>query len=239
MVIIPAMVLCFGENQHLYQAAAMVCNVFIGMTSLIAHKKANAIIPSVLKFFIPLQICGIVLGVWLSNSALFMGDRSYLLARCFGVFLVFVATYNFFRLFSKRAPTEPGVECKVYSKPISMSMGLVVGTTAGLLGIGAGGISTPLQQMLLKIPLRRAMANSAAMIACVAWIGASYKVATIGKHGIGVVEPLKIAAVIIPAAMVGSYIGSHAMHKLSSNVVRAVFVAILGLAAVRMLTISG
>lgn len=238
MVMIPAMVLCFGENQHLYQAAAMVCNVFVAGVSLIAHRKAKVIIPGILKFMVPLQICGIILGVYLSNTAMFRGEKSYLLAKCFGVFLIYVTVYNFVKLVRKKVVGASGEE-REYPKLVSMGMGLVAGTGAGLLGIGAGGILTPLQQLLLKVPIKRAMANSAVTIACVAWVGATFKVVTIGKHGLAVVEPLKIAAVIIPAAMIGAYVGSHAMHALPKNVVRGTFVVITGLAAIRMLTISG
>ena len=37
MIMIPLMVICFGENQHLYQAVAMICNVFVGATCVMSR----------------------------------------------------------------------------------------------------------------------------------------------------------------------------------------------------------
>ncbi len=117
-------------------------------------------------------------------------------------------------------------------------IGMLTGLGAGLLGIGAGTISTPLQQLFLKMPIKRAMSNSAAIIMCIALIGATFKISTLYKHDIAWTEPLKIAGFIIPTAMIGGYIGGHLMHYLPKNVVRAIFIAILILAAIKMLTIK-
>lgn len=37
VVTIPALVLAFGENQHLYQASAMLCNFFVGGAATLVH----------------------------------------------------------------------------------------------------------------------------------------------------------------------------------------------------------
>ena len=124
------------------------------------------------------------------------------------------------------------------SGPLSLLIGVVTGIGAGLLGIGAGTISTPLQQIFLKMPLKRAMSNSAATITSIALIGACYKNLTLAKHGFEVSESLKIAAVIIPTAIVGGFLGGNLMHKLPKNLVRAVFVLVVLLAAIRLLTVT-
>jgi uncharacterized membrane protein YfcA len=88
---IPAMTLVFGENQHLYQAAAMICIFFVSSASLIAHRKANLISKKTLWGMVPAALIGIVAGVAMSNSALFEGPKDYILSRVFGGFLVYVA----------------------------------------------------------------------------------------------------------------------------------------------------
>ena len=97
-ILIPALVFILGENQHLYQAAAMICSFFVGASAVVAHKKADVLMPSVLKWLIPAGAVGIVSGVWLSNTAIFAGDKSYILARAFGLFIVFVIIHNLLRL---------------------------------------------------------------------------------------------------------------------------------------------
>ena len=44
IVMIPAMVFFFGENQHLYQAAAIMCAFGVSCSAVIAHRKAQAIV---------------------------------------------------------------------------------------------------------------------------------------------------------------------------------------------------
>ncbi len=244
LIMIPAMAMAFGENQHLYQAAAMVCNFFVATSSVIAHKKARTLIPDILKRLIPAAMVGILIGVAVSNLPLFAGGKSYLLARFFGLFLIYIIIYNCFRF--RRKPQKDGTDLqaqltsKQYSDSglLSALSGLFTGIGAGLLGIGAGTIATPLQQLFMKVPIKRAMSNSAATITAIALIGATYKNLTLPAHGIEILDSLKIAAVIIPTAIIGGFVGGHLMHKLPKNVVRAVFVLTLILAAIKMLTIK-
>ena len=241
IVMIPAMVLAFGENQHLYQAASMICVFFIAGASLIAHKKANALVPNVIKWLIPAGVAGIIIGVSISNSFLFSGEKSYLLARVFGVFLIYVAFANCleFRIDVKSATSEQTTPCnKSGIPPKSMLTGLVTGISAGLLGIGAGSVSTLMQQLLMKMPLKKAMSNSAAAITCTALAGAFYKNLTLPKQGIEIVESLQIAAVIIPTAIIGGFAGGNLLHKLPKNIVRIAFIVIILIIAAKLLTVK-
>ena len=177
LVMIPALTLIYGENQHLYQAAAMICIFFVSSASMIAHHKARAISKNTLLRMIPAAMVGIIAGVALSNSPLFRGTNDYILARVFGGFLVYVAGYNSFRMYqsvvnkaSLKADTTEAINTSKTSWPIAA--GLLTGIGSGLLGIGAGTIATPLQQLLLKHPIKRAMSNSAVVIVCISWLGA-------------------------------------------------------------------
>ena len=239
--LIPAMTFVFGENQHLYQAAAMICIFFVSGAALIAHRKAKAISKEVLIRLIPAAMLGILGGVALSNCSFFKGDRDYLLARLFGVFLAYVAFYNALRLYRSMKQHRNLERNEPIEKPgtIATSLcGLMTGLASGLLGIGAGTVATPLQQLSLKRPLREAMSNSAATIVSISWLGAIYKNATLSQHGIDVTESLRIAICVIPGAIIGGYIGGHLMHTLPKNIVRAVFIAVCIIAAIKLLTVS-
>jgi uncharacterized membrane protein YfcA len=242
LVMIPALTLIYGENQHLYQAAAMICNFFVSASALIAHRKAEAIVKCVLVRLIPAAMIAILCGVMLSNLTLFEGRNSYLLARAFGLFLVYVVAYNSYRLYLSVHPKIVEVQKPMPKKRIaaffSMFCGAVTGLAAGLLGIGAGTVATPLQQVTLKLPLRNAMSNSAVTIVSIAWLGAIYKNATLAQHGIALGDSLKIAACVIPGAILGGYVGGRLMHALPKNIVRAIFIGVCILAAVKLLTVT-
>jgi len=239
---IPALTVVYGEDQHLYQAAAMICNFFVAGASMIAHHKADAFIKGVLVWLIPVGILGILGGVMLSNLPVFSGDKSYLLARIFGGFLVYVVLYNSWRMYMHLHPKmisdRKPLESRGLFRFFSGLCGAVTGLAAGLLGIGAGTVATPLQQISLKLPIRNAMSNSAVTIVCISWLGAIYKNATLAQHNIELSESLKIAGLVIPGAIVGGFIGGHLMHTLPKNLVRAVFIGVCILAAVKLLTVS-
>lgn len=251
VVMIPAMTLAFSENQHLYQAAAMICNFFVAVASVGAHRRARVLEPVALRWMIPLGIVGILIGVAVSNLSFFADERSYLLARVFGGFLVYVALYNIYKLYGmlRLNHTDPTdlVITKPYT-PLAGLIGLITGLSAGLLGIGAGTVATPLQQLLLKAPIRRAMSNSSALIVSMAWLGALFKNGTLDKHRIvfdmlpkypAWAVALVIAWTVIPTALIGGYIGAHLMHRLPQNLVRLVFIVVVILAAIRLLTVPG
>jgi uncharacterized membrane protein YfcA len=237
IIMIPSLVWVFGENQHLWQASAMLCNFVVAVASVVVHHKENMLVRDVVKFMLPAAIIGIIAGVALSNTSIFEGRNSYLLARIFGWFMVYLAVYNMFRFGGKSGGDDGRDISQVRrSTPMAMVTGAVAGTGNGLLGIGGGSIATPLQQLFLKMPLKRAMANSSAMIMGISLFGAAYKNVTLGQHGISWIESLRIAAIVAPTAVVGSILGTRLMHKVHKDWVRAVFVGVAILAAWRLLT---
>ena len=239
VVMIPALVFAFGENQHLYQASAMICNFFVGAAAVIVHKKADVLMTDVIKWLVPFAALGIIIGVTISNSSVFAKSNSYLLARIFGLFMIYVVVYNCFRFGKPRGGADGfDISRTVRSVPLTILCGLLSGITAGLLGIGGGVICVPAQQLLLKMPLKRAISNSAATIASIALVGAFYKNITLAQHSIHIAESLKIALVVIPGAIVGAFLGGRVMHKLPASVVRIVFILLAGLACFKLLTVA-
>jgi len=239
VVMIPGMVLFFGENQHLYQAATMICAFAVSCSAVIAHRKAQAIVPDVIKWLLPASAMGAIAGVTLSNFKFFQGPNSYLLARAFGVFLVYVAVVSIFKLVRPNEKIDGRVPKVKDRAAKSLAAGMITGTCSGMLGIGAGSVTTILQQLFLKMPLKKAMSNSAAVIICSTFVGAIYKNVTLGMHGIDVIESFKIAACVVPTAIIGGYMGGHSMHILPRKAVRIAFIIIVIISAIKMLTVKG
>jgi uncharacterized membrane protein YfcA len=235
VVMIPALVLAFGENQHLYQASAMICNFFVAAAATFAHKREDVLVGRVIRYLIPASVAGSIAGVMLSNAAFFSGQRSYLLARTFGLFLVYVTVHNAARLYHDFRPhLKPQRDMKD-SALLSAIIGLATGLFGGLLGIGGGTICIPLQQVLLRMPLKKAIANSAATIILIAAVGAILKNVTLYEHDIAAIESLKIAVAVIPSAIIAGFAGARLVHVLPKKYVRMVFIALLVLASYKML----
>lgn len=240
VVIIPAMVEYFGLRgaysgnlQHLVQAAAMICNFCIAAPSALAHWRAKAIMPGLIGVLIPFALLGMFLGVWTSNSSLFARQNGAYLTMLLAVFLMYVAGYNLWSYFHKTDPMAGAEEPRSPASRRVAVVGLPMGFVAGLLGVGGGILAVPMQQILLKVPLRRAIANSSATIVCTALAGAVYKNLTLAQHGVQLWASLQLAATMIPTAMLGGYLGGRLTHRLPRRVLLWVFIVFMTLMSLR------
>jgi hypothetical protein len=155
----------------------------------------------------------------------------------FGVFLIYVICHNAVRLYHTYRPPHEHKRGEMKQSPsISIMIGFITGIAGGLLGLGGGTVCIPMQQMLLNMPLKKAIANSAATIIVIALVGALVKNATLYQHNIELAASLKIAAVVIPSAIISGFIGARLMHVLPRRYVRMVFICLLLLACYKMLT---
>jgi uncharacterized membrane protein YfcA len=236
VVMIPCMRELLHADQHLYQAAAMIVNFFVVSPSVYHHFRARAVIWPVARVLIPTATVAVVGGVMLSELAVFRGHGERYLACLFGLFLFYVAGVNLHRLVSPRAAAreerwEPGRS----TWRGSFLVGIAVGLVAGLLGVGGGIVSVPLQQRFLRIPLRNAIANSASTIVLLSVVGASLKnYELVTEHGYRLVDSVSLAIVLIPTAIAGGFFGGRLVHVLPLRAVRAAFVLLMLVAGLRM-----
>lgn len=230
LVMIPGLVLLFGpQQQHLYQASAMIVNVFVVAPAVVRHWLARATLRPVTRWMIPSAVAGAIIGVIISEQPIFHGPGQGYLQITFAAFLGYVVIYNLVRL-GRRGSTERMREADAItlSKPRIVGLvGLPTGMLGGILGIGGGLLAVPSQQVTLNIPLRNAIANSAATILWSSLFGAIVKNAAIHRHGFTLTDSVLIAACLIPTAMVGSWFAAGKVHQWPVRIIRLIFVAVL------------
>jgi uncharacterized protein len=234
VVIIPALIFYLsqtggyvGNMQPLLQAAAMICNVFIAAPSTVAHLRARAVMGSVVKMLVPAAVVGVLSGVAVSNSSAFARQNGAYLAMLLAGFFVAVAVYNVFRATSKRdLAAEFDADLKIPGWKVLL-VGLPMGFTAGLLGVGGGIVCVPAQQVFLHIPLRRSIANSSVTIVFTAVIGAINKNLTLPEHDVAIADSLRLAAMLIPTAILGGYLGGKLTHIIPRRALRLVFIVFM------------
>jgi uncharacterized protein len=238
VIIIPALIFYFshtgrytGSAQHLIQAAAMICNIFIAAPSSFAHARAGAMVPPVLRVLAPTALLGMMAGVALSNSPWFARENGAYLAMLLAAFLLIDAAYNVVRAVGHRDLAAEFDECGEFPAWKTALCGVPVGLVAGLLGVGGGVVCVAAQQLFLRIPLRRAIANSAMTIFFTATFGAIYKNATLAQHGETIADALRLAAAIVPTAILGGYLGGRLAHAIPRRTLRIVFIVFMLLLA--------
>ncbi len=244
VVMIPGLAVLFSlnrslePNQHLFQASAMIVNVVVSLPATWRHRKADALVSDALVWMLPAALVFVLVGVWVSNRPVFQGaDGGLWLGRLLAVFLVYVIAMNLMKLRSTTA--RDGADPPRLTATRGLGIGSVMGSVAGLMGIGGGAIAVPLQQVFLRLPLRNCIGNSSAIICVSATIGAIYKNATLAQHanGSGLIDwrySLLIAFLLAPMAWVGARFGASLTHRLPVRQVRVAFIGLMIVAAWKM-----
>ncbi len=235
IIMIPAMTEMLKPDQHLYQASAMIVNFFVVVPSAIQHYKAGAINGPLIRRLLPIAMICVVVGVTISEHPAFHGAGEARLRFLFGLFLLFIAAYDLYRLVRKSAPGAAGEAHIQPSWGFAAAVAVPTGLTAGLLGVGGGVLAVPLQRRFLQVPIRQAIANSATLIIATSFIGAIVKNYTlVTYHGRNLSTSLMLAGVLIPTAIVGASIGSRLTHRLHRRLVQVAFFLLMLFVAVRL-----
>lgn len=246
-VFIPAASLIIAPDQQVYQAAAMILNVFVSGTATITHHRAGAIDFRLVRKLVPAAVLFVLLGVGVSNHL-----DAIMLERLFGGLLLILAVSESLRMWSngklrrKKSSTtatrivEDRAEPRT-SLPVLAGIGGVMGFMGGLLGIGGGTIAVPGLRFAARLPLRNSIALAAAVTVPMAVIGAIYKNLSLsqlsGPDGTSLspTESIGIAIAIVPTAILGSWIGARLLHRLPLAVIRGCFITLLIVAGFQML----
>ena len=236
VIMIPVLGFILGWPFHLAQAAAMTVNPAVALTAAIRHRKAMNVSVNTLKKVLPVSIICISFAAWLSNQL-----QAAYLEGGFGLFLVWVLWDQLEALRQKNANQEnqKSGDYKATWPRASMTGG-ITGTTAGLLGIGGGLIQVPLLNRVCKLPLRKAIGTSSAIMFITALIGATVKDISLSEivaesetnmhAGYAVIGALWL----IPGALVGGWIGAKLSTSMPIKAIRIVFALLVAWAAFKM-----
>lgn len=245
VVMIPAMTEALGPNQHTYQAAAMIVNLFVAAPAVLHHYSVGAIDRAAIWRLIPLAAGAVVVGVGLSELPVFSGDGEAYLRAMFGGFLLLISVWGILRSRQRReagnSPATSADDPQPDSAPgwrLAAAVAVPAGLVGGALGVGGGLLAVPLQRRLLGVPWRQAIANSSTVVVATSAVGAILKnYATYVDTG-GSMEPLVLAAVLIPSAATGSALGSRLVHRLPLEILRIAFLVVMMLASLRLMFTS-
>lgn len=232
-VVIPVLYLIYGFGFHLSQAAAMTVNPFIAAPATWEHNRAGFIDWKAFLRCLPSGLVFIIGTAILSNYI-----PAIYLQIVFGLFLVWVFIDSLSKLLKKREDTNAtNVRIDWWRCTV---VGTITGAFSGLLGIGGGLATVPLLQKVCGLSLKTSIGTSSAIMILTTTFGALAKNLTL--DGIGVdgqpingMTALHIAVWLIPTGFIGALLGAHLCHLLPNKLVRALFLVLVAIAAVRML----
>ncbi len=233
VIMIPGLTMLLGYNQHVYQATAMIANVAVSFPAAMRHYRSAALDVRAIRWIMPFAMVFVLIGVWLSNLSVFRGvEGGQWLGRVLAAYLLYLIAANIRLMIVGRA--RKGPSDRRVTGPRSAAVGSVMGTTAGLLGIGGGVLAVPLQQSLLRLPIKSSIANSSVVVCLTAGVGAVVKNTSLGLHGAHWHDSVTLALFLIPSCWVGGHVGAILTHRLSVRQVRSMFILIMIVAAYKM-----
>lgn len=237
IVLIPAITEYLGPNQHRYQAAAMIVNFFVAVPAVIQHRRAGVIDAGMIARLAMVVVVCVVLGVAISEAGFFADGGEAWLRVLFGGFVLFAAASEIARMLRPKKTAAAGSVGTTphprRSWPLLAGVAVPTGFLAGLLGVGGGVLAVPLQRRLLDLPLRVAIANSAVMIVITSTVGAVLKNVAYASEHEGSLDALLLAAIVAPAAVIGSFTGSYLTHVLPIRALRLMFIVLLVIAGAK------
>jgi uncharacterized membrane protein YfcA len=111
---------------------------------------------------------------------------------------------------------------------IGLALMYFAGVISGLLGIGSGALKVPAMDLAMELPIKVSTATSNFMIGVTAAASAGVYFSR------GQIDPF-IAGPVAVGVMAGAFIGSHTLGRISSRLVRFIFVVVLTVVAAQML----
>lgn len=209
-----------GFNIIFARIVSLISYTMISIAAFIRYRKYNLILWDIAKMLIPSSILGVLVGVAIGNwiNKDYVEKLLGIYALCAGVI---VLNQAWVKPNEKELTELPKNEInEVAVSGIGIGMGLV----SSIIGISGGILSTPLQQLLLNLPLKNSIANSiTAAVFCS--LTASAILLYYGlKHGDFLLnDVLLVSACLIPGNILGGQLGSYLTNKLQIKYVRLVF----------------
>ena len=226
ILIIPMLTLVFGVPMREAIGASLVC--------VIATSSGAA------SLYVRRRLCDIRLGMTLELAttlgAVAGGVIAGMLnARTLSILFSALLICTAWSMLRKRDEAEStgdssngGGSYRVAHLPLGMGASFFAGNVSGLLGVGGGIVKVPVMYMIMRVPLKTAIATSNFMIGVTASAGAFVYFSR------GEVHPL-VAGSTMLGVFVGATLGSRLLPRIRAEYLKKVFVFVLLYLSLEML----
>ena len=226
ILIIPMLTLVFGVPMREAIGASLVC--------VIATSSGAA------SLYVKRRLCDVRLGMTLELAttlgAVAGGVIAGLLnAQTLSILFSALLIYTAWSMIRKRDhpentdnPSGAGNSYQVAHLPLGMGVSFFAGNVSGLLGVGGGIVKVPVMYMIMRVPLKTALATSNFMIGVTASAGAFVYFSR------GEVNPL-VAGSTMLGAFLGATLGSRLLPKVRAEYLKKAFVLVLLYLSLEML----
>lgn len=209
-----------GLGIHAASGVTMVQVAVSGSVGMLAHRQVGNLEPSLIWSLGGSMALGSLIGALASGL---LND-----AALRAVFATLAAVAAALMLGGRRpVDREPTTGPVLYKKGLALTLGGVTGVLVGMVGAGGGFLLVPLMVFVLRIPVRRAVGSTLAIVAVSGLTGG------IGKAVSGQIEWL-LALALVVGAMPGAHLGARLSKRLSVTVLARLLGGLIALIAAKM-----
>lgn len=220
VILVPALTLGFGLPVHMAIAVSLISNIFVSFTSMMGYRRKGLLHRRTIWIMNIGSVAGILLGTLVATQS-----PAALIKLLFGFFLLFMIAQAL--LVKRELDLGEAKEPDHLNVPAFSVLGFCMGLLGAVLGIGGGTLAVPVQNALLKVPLRNAIANSLATIVVSASVGAvTYFIIGSGTLFSGS-DVLITAAAIVPGSVIGAKLATMVSDRLPVRYIRYIFYLVL------------
>ncbi len=228
---VSGMYLFFGYEVILARVITLITYSCISVSAFLKYRQYNFIMWDVVKILAPTAIAGVIAGVLLGNIM-----NGAWIEKLLGVYAIGVAGIMVFQIYKEGKEDAKGWTMnKTAVKELSF-IGVLKGFFCGLFGISGGIISVPLQQLMVKIPMKNAIANSLASAMFSATFAAFLALTTGIMSGFFKFSiPFFLTLPLIPGTIIGARIGARFTKQMNTDLLKILFSIITFVMGVRIL----
>ena len=235
-ILVPALTLGFGLPVHMAIAVSLVSNIFVSATSAIGYGRRGLIHRKTVLIMNIGSIAGIAIGTFIATRS-----PADLIKVLFGLFLLFLIAEATLRLILGLIRRKPSGEQERMREPEKINvpafslLGFAMGMLGAMLGLGGGAVAVPVQNVLFKVPLKNAIANSLATIFVSASIGAVLYFLVGSGHLFSASDALVTAAAVVPGSVIGARSATAISDRVTTRDIKLIFYAVLFYIACNMI----
>lgn len=218
--------LVMGFELLIARIVSLISYFVISISAFLMYRKYDLVLWNVVKMLIPSAILGAVIGAIIGNF-IDIEIIEFLL----GFYALFAGVIVINQIYTKPVEKEiAAIPNEEISETAVSSIGIGMGIISSLIGISGGILSTPMQQTLLKLPLKNSIANTVtAAIFCSLTASAIMLISGLHKGDFSLYTVLIISVCLIPGNFIGGIFGGFLAKRMPINLVR-VFFAIVAFA---------
>ena len=199
---------------------SLLSYIVISISAFLAYRKYKLILWNVVKMLIPSAVLGAIIGVIIGNYI----NKNYI-EIILGIYALFTGVIVINQIWVRPSEEEIAeIPSEELNETAVSAIGVGMGVISSLIGISGGILSTPMQQSILKLPLKNSIANTVTAAIFCSFVAAGFILVNGLKNGdYSLFSVLLVTICLIPGSYAGGQFGSYLTHILPLNLVRVIF----------------